>query len=379
MARVAAGGVRPRVRRPERWPSPTGIHYYHFDGLGSVIALTDSSGSVVNLYEYSVYGEVSASDPNHPNRFLFTGREFDKDTGLYYYRARYYNPYIGRFLQTDPAGDGMNPYAYCGNNAVGRIDPLGLRDFDALTDPDWYTFTFSFPASAIGIGITSDSDALAACQHFFDDDWSRWNPNWLVNNAHMHGNGHIHVRFIWQAYSISSDDPAPTNPALDWDWVMTPGVYPRFIQRVEETVIKLNGIGLLESWKLYRILAPSKARVEGWAVRPLGPFVGYQWWEAKNLVFCDTPFAVSSIGQWEFGKEVYHKSQINYFLEGYAMRHYNYRRWYAEYLVWNWKFVIGLPKGRLTWPSELPNEYFWFSFGWDDHGPVHWAGHIGWP
>jgi len=68
---------------------------------------------------------VSASDPNHPNRFLFTGREFDSETGLYYYRARYYNPYIGRFLQTDPADQGMNAYTYCGNNPVNALDPSG--------------------------------------------------------------------------------------------------------------------------------------------------------------------------------------------------------------------------------------------------------------
>jgi len=80
-------------------------YYYHFDGLGSVIALTDTDANVVQLYEYSIYGQVAASDPNHPNRFLFTGREFDAETGLYYYRARYYNPEIGRFLQTDPAGE----------------------------------------------------------------------------------------------------------------------------------------------------------------------------------------------------------------------------------------------------------------------------------
>jgi len=104
-------------------------YYYHFDGLGSVIALTDSSGAVANLYEYSIFGEVSASDPNHPNRFLFTGREFDSETGLYYYRARYYNPYIGRFLQTDPVGyeSGMSLYRYCGNNPVCLIDPSGCR------------------------------------------------------------------------------------------------------------------------------------------------------------------------------------------------------------------------------------------------------------
>ncbi len=103
-------------------------YYYHFDGLGSVIALTDSAGAVANLYEYSIFGEVSASDPNHPNRFLFTGREFDSETGLYYYRARYYNPYIGRFLQTDPIGyeGALNLYQYCLNNPIIYLDPFGL-------------------------------------------------------------------------------------------------------------------------------------------------------------------------------------------------------------------------------------------------------------
>ena len=78
--------------------SYAGTYYYHFDALGSVTALTDSSGDTVEVYEYGVYGQVGATDANHPNRFLFTGREYDKETGLYYYRARYYNPQIGRFL-----------------------------------------------------------------------------------------------------------------------------------------------------------------------------------------------------------------------------------------------------------------------------------------
>ncbi len=105
------------------------VYYYHFDGLGSVVALTDANGTCVQTYEYSVYGHVAASDPNHPNPFMFTGRQFDIETGLYYYRARYYNPYLGRFLQTDPVGygDGINRYNYCRNNPSSLVDPSGLR------------------------------------------------------------------------------------------------------------------------------------------------------------------------------------------------------------------------------------------------------------
>ena len=106
------------------------VYYYHYNALGSVVALSDSTGDTVQTYEYSVYGQVAASDPNFTaNPYMFTGRRFDYETGLYYYRARYYNPYIGRFLQTDPIGygDGINWYAYCGNNPLNFIDPLGLE------------------------------------------------------------------------------------------------------------------------------------------------------------------------------------------------------------------------------------------------------------
>jgi RHS repeat-associated protein len=98
-------------------------YYYHFDGLGSVVALSNSYGNSCQSYEYSVYGQVAASDPNFlANPYMFTGRRFDIETGLYYYRARYYNPHIGRFMQTDPVGYG---YVYCGNNPLNMVDPSG--------------------------------------------------------------------------------------------------------------------------------------------------------------------------------------------------------------------------------------------------------------
>ena len=103
-------------------------YYYHFDALGSVIALSDSSGDTVQTYEYSVYGEVAVEDANHTNPYMFAGVRYDIEIGLYYNRARYYNPFAGRFLQTDPIGygDGMNMYAYCGNNPVMLSDPTGM-------------------------------------------------------------------------------------------------------------------------------------------------------------------------------------------------------------------------------------------------------------
>jgi uncharacterized protein RhaS with RHS repeats len=75
-------------------------YYYHFDGLGSVVALSNTSGGIVERYSYDVFGEPNrVSGVGNP--YFFTGRQYDSESGLYYYRARCYNPEIGRFLQTD--------------------------------------------------------------------------------------------------------------------------------------------------------------------------------------------------------------------------------------------------------------------------------------
>ena len=79
-------------------------YYYHYDGLGSIVALSDSSGDTVQTYEYSVYGQVAVSNPNHPNPYMFAGRRFDIEIGLYYNRARYYKGRLVRLnkrLQSD--------------------------------------------------------------------------------------------------------------------------------------------------------------------------------------------------------------------------------------------------------------------------------------
>jgi RHS repeat-associated protein len=88
---------------------------------------------LVEQYNYDVFGYPNAVS-SVGNRFMFTGREYDNEAvmGLYYYRARYYKPSLGRFLQPDPVGyyDSMNLYQYCLNNPVKWRDPFGLYKWD---------------------------------------------------------------------------------------------------------------------------------------------------------------------------------------------------------------------------------------------------------
>jgi len=102
-------------------------YFYHQDGLGSVTELTDSTGSVAKAYAYDAYGNLLESPGSVEQSYTYTGREFDSETGLYYYRARYYDAVIGRFLQKDPIGlkGGLNLYRYVFNNPVRFTDPSG--------------------------------------------------------------------------------------------------------------------------------------------------------------------------------------------------------------------------------------------------------------
>jgi RHS repeat-associated protein len=109
---------------------PEGTVYYHQDGLGSTIAITDASGNILNKYDYAPFGEPQIIQETVENSLLFTGEPYDQSE-LLYLRARYYDPKTGRFVSkdkykgevTDPSS--QNSYAYCGNNPVNYVDPSG--------------------------------------------------------------------------------------------------------------------------------------------------------------------------------------------------------------------------------------------------------------
>ena len=124
--------------------------YYCHNSLGSVTAVLDDSGTVLERYSYEAYGETTILDPDRSVKSVqtpiqpygFTGRrmDYEEDSGLYYYRLRYYDPEAGRFVSRDPIGMWGDPgqrgnaQNYCGNNPVNRVDPLGLL---SPTDQYW--------------------------------------------------------------------------------------------------------------------------------------------------------------------------------------------------------------------------------------------------
>jgi RHS repeat-associated protein len=113
--------------------------YYHYNGHGDVIALTDSSGNVVSTYEYDIWGNVKSITGNIDTPFGYVGQYgyiYDKETELYFLNSRYYDPKIGRFTTKDrfkgfedrPAT--QNQYTYCENDPVNLIDPTGYWSYD---------------------------------------------------------------------------------------------------------------------------------------------------------------------------------------------------------------------------------------------------------
>jgi RHS repeat-associated protein len=130
------------------------------DERGSVIAITNASGAATTINTYDEYGIPGSGNQG---RFQYAGYAWLPEASLHHLRARAYSPTLGRFLQPDPIlyAGGMNLYAYVGDNPIGRIDPLGLMEFDV---EDLRLDDFGVG----GFGL-NQSDGRRPCEHWLVD------------------------------------------------------------------------------------------------------------------------------------------------------------------------------------------------------------------
>ena len=118
-------------------------YFFHAEKLGSISHITDERGAVAAAYQYDAFGEAKRTQGQFASPFTYTARELDSATGLYYYRARYYDARLGRFLSTDAAPARIalpatwNLYAYVQNRPTQLVDPSGAEGEEPYWGPRW--------------------------------------------------------------------------------------------------------------------------------------------------------------------------------------------------------------------------------------------------
>jgi len=170
--------------------TPTARYCYHFDATGHTIALTDMAGTVVNSYAYEPFGQILAEQETIAQPFKFVGAYgvMAEPSGLYYMRARYYDPSVGRFISEDPigfAGGDVNLSAYVGGNPLNRIDPSGLWGEDihsGIGNSQYGTYAWARQA-----GFTDYAAQMIAYANNAVDEvaWAGWYPGFGDQSRHF--------------------------------------------------------------------------------------------------------------------------------------------------------------------------------------------------
>ncbi len=150
--------------------------FYEADGLGSITSLTNSSGSIAQSYTFDSFGNQTASSGSLTNTFRYTAREFDAETSLYYYRARYYDPSVGRFVSEDPTAfeTGVNWYSYVADNPVRFVDPLGLQKTPSTPN--------NVPGNCLSWAL-GYGEALGPGSDGTNSKDPNWQPDWMKRNT----------------------------------------------------------------------------------------------------------------------------------------------------------------------------------------------------
>ncbi len=137
------------------WPTS----FYGYDGFGSVRQLTDSTGAVTDTCDYDAWGNAVSVTGATPNVYRYRGEQYDADLNLYYFRARYFNPLMGRFLSRDPAegktadSRTLHRYLYAAGDPVDLIDPSGRSLWDETLLVGTFLTKYELPALIVSAAM----------------------------------------------------------------------------------------------------------------------------------------------------------------------------------------------------------------------------------
>ena len=227
-------------------PEENFLYFYHSDHLGSTGYVTDKDGEIYEHIEYFPFGETWVQEASNTERtpYLFSSKELDQETGLYYYGARYYDPrtsvwqsadpILGKYLDGSPSNGvfdskNMSLYAYTHNNPVNLTDPNGTCTNDPLCAGNW-------GASSASFSPNQDFEAVQDQFNFgsgpYNADPQVWqmdesvdigtqiqtsvnNPQGAMNNVYQQGKANIGkpMPFTWNRKSFNSDPSAALNTA----------------------------------------------------------------------------------------------------------------------------------------------------------------------
>ena len=170
-------------------------YYYGTDHLGSTTLITDASGKKVWSGAVTPFADQESREGDLDESVLYTGKELDEATGLYYFNARWYDPELGRFITEDPVRDGVNWFVYVGNNPLGFVDPSGL-----------------WKLQRDGTAIAESGDTLWGLSEMVSGDGANWtklqghkgSPESLQVGAEVNWSAMSYTMTVWNT------DPTPT-------------------------------------------------------------------------------------------------------------------------------------------------------------------------